>query len=51
MVGIVIVVVVCHEPFVDAEDAARFEDAVDLGVDAFEGGGMHGGLDGVDAVE
>lgn len=51
MVLVGVVVVVGHEPFVDAEDAAGFEDAVDLGVDAFEGGGMDGCFDGVDGVE
>jgi len=51
VVGVVVVVGVGHKPFVDAEDATRFEDAVDLGVDAFEGGGVDGGFDGVDGVE
>ena len=51
VVWVRVIVVISHEPFVDAEDAAGFEDAVDLGVDSFEGGGVHGGFDGVDAVE
>lgn len=46
-----IVVRVGHEPFVDAKDAARFEDAEDLRVDTLQGGGVHGGFDGVDGVE
>jgi len=45
------VVGVGHHPLVDAEDAAGFEDAEDLGVDAFEGGGVDGGFDGVGGVE
>lgn len=49
--GVGVVVGVCHEPFVDAEDAAGLEDAEDLRVDALEGGGVHGGFDGVDGVE
>ena len=36
VLGIFVVVVICHEPFVHAEDAARLEYAEDLGVDAFE---------------
>ena len=51
VVGVVVVVCVRHEPFVDAEDAAGFEDAEDLGVDTFEGGGVDGGFNGVDGVE
>ena len=51
MARVVVIVVVCHEPFVDAEDAAGLEDAEDLGVDAFEGGGVDGGFDCVDCVE
>ena len=51
VVGVAAGVGGCHEPFVDGEDAAGFEDAVDLGVDAFEGGGVDGGFDGVDGVE
>lgn len=41
------VVGVGHHPFVEAEDAAGLEDAEDLRIDAFEGGGVDGGLDGV----
>ena len=51
VVGAVIIVCVSHEPFVDAEDAARFEDAEDLRVDAFEGGSVDGGFNGVNSVE
>ena len=51
MVGVVVVVVVCHEPFVDAEYAAGFQDAEDLRVDALEGGGVDCGFYGVDCVE
>lgn len=45
------VVGVGHYPLVDAEDGAWFEDAEDLGVDAFEGGRVDGGFDGVGCVE
>ena len=45
------VVGVGHYPFVDAEDGAGFEDAVDLGVDGCEGGGVDGGFDGVGGIE
>ena len=45
------VVGVGHYPFVDAEDGVWFEDAEDLGVDGFEGGGVDGGFDGVGCVE
>ena len=51
MLGVGIVVLVGHQPFVDAEDAAGLEDAEDLRVDAFEGRRVHGGFDGVDGVE
>ena len=51
VVRVLVVVGIGHEPFVDAKDAAGFEDAVDLGVDTFEGGGMDGGFDGVDGVK
>lgn len=40
-----------QDPFVVGEDAVRFEDAVNLGVDGGEGGGVQGGFDGVDGVE
>ena len=49
--GILVVVAIGHEPFVDTEHAAGFEDAIDLGVDPFEGGSVDGGFDGVDGVE
>lgn len=45
------VVGIGHHPFVDAEDAAGFEDAEDLGVDAFEGGGVDGGFNGIGSGE
>jgi len=45
------VVGVGHYPLVQAEDAAGFEGAVDLRVDASEGGGVDGGFDGVGGVE
>ena len=48
---ILVVVGIGHEPFVDAKDAARFEDAVNLRVDPFEGGSVDGGFDGVDSVK
>ena len=51
MVRVLIIVGIGHEPFVDAKDAARFEDAVDLGIDTFKRGGMDGGFDGVDGVK
>lgn len=51
MVGIVVVVVVGHEPFVNTEYTARFEHAEDLAVYTFERGGVDGGFDGVDCVE
>lgn len=40
-----------EDPFVEGEDAAGFEDAVDLGVYGRKGGGVEGGFDGVDGVE
>lgn len=40
-----------EDPFVEGEDAAGFENAVDLGVDGRKGGGVEGGFDGVDGVE
>lgn len=51
VVLVVVVVLVGHEPLVDAKDAAGLEHAVDLAVDALQRGGVHSGLDGVDAVE
>lgn len=45
------VVGIGHDPFIDAEDAAWLEHAEDLGVDAFEGRGVDGGLNGVGSVE
>lgn len=48
---VVVVVVIRHDPFVDAKRPARFEDFVDLTVDPLEAGGVDGGLDGVDGVE
>ena len=48
---VVVVVVVRHEPFVDTKYAAWFEHAEDLRVDAFKGGGVNSGFDGVDRVE
>ena len=45
------VVGVGHYPFVEAEDAAGLEDAEDLRIDAFKGGGVDGGFDGVGGVE
>lgn len=40
-----------HDPLVDAEGAAWFQDAEDLFVDALKRWGVHGGLDGIDGVE
>lgn len=51
VVQVVVVVLVGHEPLVDAKDAAGLEDAEDLAVDALERGGVDGSLDGVDGVE
>lgn len=51
VLGVVVVVGICHEPFVNAEDAAGFEHAENLGVDALEGGGVHGGFDCIDGVK
>ena len=51
VVRIRVVVGVGHEPFVDAEHAAGFQDTEDLAVDAFERGGVDGGFDSVDGVE
>lgn len=51
VLGVVVVVVVGHEPFIHAKDTAGLEDAEDFTVDAFELGSVDGGLDGVDGVE
>ena len=46
-----VIIIVGHEPFIDAKDATRLEDTVDLAVHTFEGGSVHGGFNGIDAVE
>lgn len=51
MVRVLVVVGIGHEPFVDAKDAAGFEDAVDLGVDTFKRGSVDGGFDGIDGIK
>jgi len=51
MMLVVLVVGVCHDPFVDSEDAAWFQHAEDLRVDSLEGRGMDGCFDGVGGVE
>lgn len=40
-----------EHPFVEGEDTAGFENAVDLGVHGRKRGGVEGGFDGVDGVE
>lgn len=51
VLGIVVVVLVGHEPLVDGEGTAGLEDTEDLAVDTDELGGVDGGLNGVDSVE
>ena len=51
VVGVVVVVSISHEPFVNTKDTAGLQDAEDLGVDALERGSVDGSLDGVDCIE
>lgn len=48
---VVVVVVLGHEPLVDTESTTGLEHTVNLAVDALEGGGVDGSLNGVDGVE
>ena len=49
--GVVWVVFVCHYPFVDADCAAGFEDAEELGVDVLKRGSMACCFDSIDGVK
>jgi hypothetical protein len=51
VLGVVGVVVVGHQPFVDTENSTGLEDLEDLGVDTLKGGGVDGSLDSVNGVE
>jgi hypothetical protein len=51
VVRVVVVVLVRHEPLIDAKDTTGLEDAEDLAVDTLEGGCVHSSLDSVDSVE
>lgn len=51
VLGVLVVVLVGHEPLVDTEDTTRLEHTLDLLVDSDELGGVDGGLDSVDSVE
>ena len=51
VVGVVVVVLVGHEPFVDTKDTAGLENAEDLAVDTLERWCVDSGLDGVDSIE
>jgi len=51
MLGVIVVVLVSHQPFVHTEGAAGLENAEDLRVDANQLGSVHGGLDGVHSVK
>lgn len=48
---VVVVVLLRHEPLVDAEDAPRLQHLEHLAVHALQGGRVDRGLDGVDGVE
>jgi len=45
------IVLVAKEPFISGVGSTGFEDAKDFRVDTFEGGGVTGCFDGVDAVK
>ena len=49
--GVVVVVSISHEPFVNTKDTAGLQDAEDLGVNALEGRSVDGSLNGVDGIE
>lgn len=51
VLGVLVVVLVGHQPLVDTEGAAGLENAEDLRVDANQLGSVHSSLDGVDGVE
>lgn len=51
VVGVVVVVSISHEPFVNTEDTAGLQDAENLGVNALEGRSVDGSLNGVDGIE
>ncbi len=51
VVKVVVVVIISHEPLVDTKDTTGLEHTEDFAIDALEGGGMDGGLDGIDSIE
>ena len=51
VLGVVVVVIVGHQPLVDTEGAAGLEDAENLRVDTDQLGSVHGGLNGVNGIE
>ena len=51
VMGVVVVVSISHEPFVNTKDTAGLQDAEDLGVNALEGRSVDGSLNGVDGIE
>lgn len=51
VLGVVVVVLVSHEPLVDTEGTTGLQDTEDLRVDTDQIGGVDGSLNGVDSVE
>jgi hypothetical protein len=48
---VIIIILVGHEPLIDTENTTRLENSEDLTVDAFEGRGVAGSLNGINSIK